>query len=136
MKSSLDKTQNISMFTNFKKKREIVHLVMRPVIEVVGVRDQIIARNFPKSIVVHSVTRADVLDLSQGNVAIYFVLEVAQDQNNLIVWLVVISTMMVFVNKNVPQCKDTILSSTNGRKIPTENTLMAPPVYATVQNIF
>ena len=49
-------------------------------------KDQIIARNFPKSIVVHSVTRADVLDLSPGNVAIYFVLEVAQDQNNLIVW--------------------------------------------------
>ena len=86
MKSSLDKTQNISMFTNFKKKKGIVHLAMRPVIEVVGVRDQIIARNFPKSIVVHSVTRADVLDLSPGNVAIYFVLEVAQDQNNLIVW--------------------------------------------------
>ena len=34
MKSSLDRTQNISMFTNFKKKRGIVHLAMRPVIEV------------------------------------------------------------------------------------------------------
>ena len=34
MKSSLDRTQNISMFTNFKKKKGIVHLAMRPVIEV------------------------------------------------------------------------------------------------------
>jgi hypothetical protein len=86
MKSSLDRTPNISMFTNFKKKKEIVHPAMKHVIGVVGVRGRIIARNFPKSIVAHSATRADVLDLNPGNVAIYFVLEVAQDQNNLIVW--------------------------------------------------
>ena len=86
MKSSLDRTPTISMFTNFKKKKGIVYLAMRPVIEVVGVRDQIIARNFPKSIVAHSVTKADVLDLNPGNVAIFIVLEVAQDQNDLIVW--------------------------------------------------
>ena len=48
---------------------------------------------------------------------------------------VAISMTMVYVNKNVPQCKDTILSNTNGRKTQMENTLMAPPVLGIVQNI-
>ena len=48
---------------------------------------------------------------------------------------VAISMMMEYVNKNVPQCKDTILLNTNGRKTQMENTLMAPPVLGIVQNI-
>ena len=78
--------QNIYMFTNFKKKKGTVHLAMKPVKGVAGVRVPIIAKNFQKSIVVLSAIRVDVLDLNLESAAIYFVLEVAQDQNNLIVW--------------------------------------------------
>ena len=77
---------NTSMFTNFKKKSGTVHLVMKVVKGAVGEKVHIIAKNFQKSIAVHNVTKEGVLDLSLGNVVIYFVLEVALDQNNLIVW--------------------------------------------------
>ena len=47
MKSSLDKTPNTSMFTNFKKKSGTVHLVMKVVKGAVGEKVHIIAKNLP-----------------------------------------------------------------------------------------
>ena len=86
MKSSLDKMPNTSTFTNFKKKNATVRLAMKVVKGVAGVKVLIIAKNFQKSTAVHSAIREDVLDLNPGNVVICFVLEVALDLNNLIVW--------------------------------------------------
>ena len=86
MKSSLDKMPNTSTFTNFKKKNATVRLAMKVVKGVAGVKVLIIAKNFQKSTAVHSAIREDVLDLNLGNVVICFVLEVALDLNNLIVW--------------------------------------------------
>ena len=77
---------NICTSTNFKRPNVIAHLAIQLVKLDAGVKEQKIVKNFPKPIVVLSVIKEGVLDLSLGNVAICFVQEDVLDLNSLIAW--------------------------------------------------
>lgn len=74
------------MCTTSLSRNESVHPVMNPVKMVVGVKDHIIVRNFPKSTVHHSVIKEGALDPIQGNVVTCSVLVDAQVRNRVTVW--------------------------------------------------
>ena len=77
---------NICTSTNFKRPNEIAHLAIQLVKLAAGAKEPKIVKNFPKPIVVLSVIKEGVLDLSLGNVAICFVQEDVLDLNSLIAW--------------------------------------------------
>ena len=77
---------NICTSTNFKRPNVIAHLAIQLVKLAAGAKEPKIVKNFPKLIVVLSVIKEGVLDLSLGNVAICFVQEDVLDLNSLIAW--------------------------------------------------
>ena len=77
---------NTCMSTNFKRPNVIAHLAIQLVKLAAGAKELRIVKNFPKPIVVLSVIREGVLDLSLGNVAICFVQEDVLDLNNQTAW--------------------------------------------------
>jgi hypothetical protein len=85
-------------------------------------------KSLAKLVAVPNVTKDDVLDPSQENVVICFAQGDALVQNNQIVWLAKISTMMVSVNKNARPCIGIIRSNINGNEIQMENMLTELPV--------
>ena len=77
---------NICMSTNFKRPNVIAHLAIQLVKLAAGAKEPRIVKNFPKPIVVLSVIREGVLDLSLGNVVTCSVQEDVLDLNNLTAW--------------------------------------------------
>jgi len=140
--------------TDFQSLKEIVQPVTNPVLGGVGVKGYRIVRNSQRWIAVRNVTREDVLDRNQENVATYFVLEDVQAQSSQTVWLessfisllmennlpchfrlVVTFMMMVFASKSVRPCRGITRSSTAGRKIRKASMLMEQLASKIVLNI-
>ena len=77
---------NICTCTNFKRPNVIAHLAIQLVKLAAGAKEPKIVKNFPKPIVVLSVIKDGVLDLSLGSVVTCSVQEDVLDLNNQTAW--------------------------------------------------